>query len=68
MSDSLVPYDGESCLMTTKFSKCYLAVGFGTFSDKKDGVFKMHFLNLFVVKHHWAVLSQLCFISVLYLL
>ena len=37
MSDSLVPFDGESCLITAKFSKHHLAVGFGSFSDKKDG-------------------------------
>ena len=37
MSDSLVPFDGESCLITAKFSKNHLAVGFGSFSDKKDG-------------------------------
>ena len=37
MSDSLVPFDGESCLITAKFSKHHLVVGFGSFSDKKDG-------------------------------
>ena len=33
-----MPYScGESCLITAKFSKHHLAVGFGSSSDKKDG-------------------------------
>ena len=37
MSDILVPYDGESSLLTAKFSQNHLAVGFGSFSNIKDG-------------------------------
>lgn len=37
MSAALVPFDGESCLNTARFSQHHLAVGFGSFSDRKDG-------------------------------
>ena len=41
MSDMLVPYDNESCMLEAKFSKDFLAVGFGSFSDRKDGAIAM---------------------------
>ena len=40
-SEMLVPYDNESCLLAAKFSKDILAVGFGSFSDRKDGAIAM---------------------------
>ena len=37
MSETLVPYDNESCLLSAKFNHDHLALGFGSFSDKNDG-------------------------------
>ena len=37
MSETLVPYDNESCLVSAKFNLNHLALGFGSFSDKNDG-------------------------------
>jgi hypothetical protein len=45
MSDILVPYDSESCVLAANFSANHLVVGFGSFSDKKDGALAIWSMN-----------------------
>lgn len=37
MSDTLVPYDCDTCVLTAKFNHDFLVAGFGSSSDIKDG-------------------------------
>ena len=62
MSETLVPYDNESCLLSAKFNQNHLALGFGSFSDKNDGAIGKIFSRSFMI----AVLASAVHLIVLH--